>query len=306
MVDMSTSTYPFKCYLETLLSYNADAKNTHLETSFFYKEKPGTEAYSKLSQGEGGYKDRSLKVKNEKKLYFSTQIYVDFFNTRRFLPPGVEIKLRFVRNQDSFSIVTESATKYKIKVYPKLKLIVRKIVPSEELLAKHQSLFKNNSAKFPFCQSKITTHLVAKGVEFVDLQLCRGVLPSQILLCMLDHRAYNSNIKINPFHFKNYDLSNVCFKVDGENALLDGFKLDFDSGDYMRLYRNLLDCVAVGSDNAGIHLTMENFKSACCIVAHSRSPDLCNFAHTHNGKPGTINVSLSFKKTLEESISILS
>ena len=36
MVDQSTSTYPFKCYLETLLSYNADAKNTHLETSFFY------------------------------------------------------------------------------------------------------------------------------------------------------------------------------------------------------------------------------------------------------------------------------
>ena len=70
MVDMSTSTYPFKCYLETLLSYNADAKNTHLETSFFYKEKPGTEAYSKLSQGEGGYKDRSLKVKNGKNYIF--------------------------------------------------------------------------------------------------------------------------------------------------------------------------------------------------------------------------------------------
>ena len=32
---------------------------------------------------------------------------------------------------------------------------------------------------------------------------------------------------------------NVCFKIDGENAPLDGFKLDFDGGDYMRLYRNL-------------------------------------------------------------------
>ena len=306
MVDQSTSTYPYKCYLETLLSYNADATNTHLETSFFYKEKPGTETFNKLNQGAGGYETRSLKVKRGRKLFFSTQVYVDFFNTRRFLPPGIEIKLRFIRNQDSFSIITDGETKYKIKVYPKLKLIVRKIVPSEALLAKHQKIFKSTSAKFPFRQSKITSHLVPAGVESVDLQLCRGILPSQLFLCLIDHRAYSSNIKLNPFHFQNYSVSNICFKVDGENVPLDGFKVDFGSGDYLRLYRNLLDCIGVASDNVGIDLTMEDFRSGCCVIAYSRSPDLCNFAHSHNGEPGTIEVGMSFKIPLGNSISILS
>ena len=306
MVDQSTSTYPFKCYLETLLSYNADAKNTHLETSFFYKDKPGSEAFTKIAQGAGGYKTRALKVQEGQKVFFSTQVYVDFFNTRRFLPPGVEVVLRFIRNQDSFSLITESTTKYKIKVHPKLKLIVRKIVPSEDLLSKHQSLFKSNSAKFPFSQSKITSLLVASGTETVDFQLCRGVLPSRIFLFMVDHRAYSSNLKLNPFHFQNFGLSNAVFKVDGENVPLDSFKVDFDSGNYIRLYRHLLDSKGVASDNAGIFLDMADFKSGCCVIAYSRSPDLCNFAQSHKGEPGIIDVSMSFKAPLENSISILS
>lgn len=90
MTDQSTSTYPYKCYLETLLSYNADAKNTHLETAFFYKEESGKESPNKKSKG-GGYLKRHEKVQDGKKLYISTQVHVDFFNTVRFLPPGVEV-----------------------------------------------------------------------------------------------------------------------------------------------------------------------------------------------------------------------
>ena len=307
MTDQSTSTYPYKCCLETLLSYNVDAKNTHLETAFFYKEESGKESSNKKSEG-GGYLKRHEKVKDGKKLYFSTQVHVDFFNTVRFLPPGVEVRLRFIRNQDSFSIITDkSGVNYKIKVNPKLKLVVRKIIPSDDLIDAHQKLFKSGNAKFPFSQSKISSHLVARGVETVDLQsVARGVLPSQIFLFMVDHTAYSSNLKMNPFHFQNFGLSNIVFKVDGENVPLDGFRVDFDTGDYMRLYRNLLDCVGVASDNTGIYLNLEDFKTGCCIIGYSRCPDLCNLAHSHKGEPGVIDVSMTFKKPLEKSISILS
>ena len=280
-------------------------KKYSLGNSLFYKDKPGKESAKTKAEG-GGYVKRQLKVKDGKKVYFSTQVHVDFFNTRRLLPPGVEVRLRFIRNQDSFSIITDK-TGYKIKVNPKLKLLVRKIIPSDDLIAAHQRLFKGNKAKFPFSQSKITSHLIAKGVETVDLQqIARGVLPSQIFLVMVDHTAYSSNLKMNPFHFQNFDLSNIVFKVDGENVPPDGFKVDFDTGDYMRLYRNLLDCVGVSSDNTGIDLNLEDFKTGCCIVGYSRCPDLCNLAHSHKGEPGVIDVNMTFKKPLENSITILS
>ena len=51
---------------------------------------------------------------------------------------------------------------------------------------------------------------------------------------------------------------------------------------------------------------MADFKSGCCVIAYSRSPDLCNFAQSHKGEPGIIDVSMSFKAPLENSISILS
>ena len=67
-----------------------------------------------------------------------------------------------------------------------MKLVVRKIIPNDDLVDAHQKLFKSDIAKFPFSQSKIKTDLIPQGVENVDLQsIARGVLPSQIFLFMV-------------------------------------------------------------------------------------------------------------------------
>ena len=61
------------------------------------------------------------------------------------------MKLRLVPNHDAFSIITETAADYKIKILD-LRLIVRKIKPSQDVLDHHQRLWKSQDAVFQFHQ----------------------------------------------------------------------------------------------------------------------------------------------------------
>ena len=64
------------------------------------------------------------------------------------------MKLRLVQNHDAFSIITETAADYKIKVLD-LRLVVRKIKLSQDILNHHQRLWKSQNAVFQFHQVKV-------------------------------------------------------------------------------------------------------------------------------------------------------
>ena len=59
------------------------------------------------------------------------------------------MKLRLIRNQDAFSIITETAGQYKIKVLD-LCLVIRKIKPGQNVFDHHQRLWKSQNAVFQF------------------------------------------------------------------------------------------------------------------------------------------------------------
>ena len=89
------------------------------------------------------------------------------------------MKLRLICNHDAFSIITETAGQYKIKILD-LRLIVRKIKPSQDVLAHHQRFWKNQDAVFQFHQTKIMQHLIPTGVASTQISLTSGVLPKQV------------------------------------------------------------------------------------------------------------------------------
>ena len=294
--------------METLLNYGAEAKNTHLKTSLFYKEDLSKEAaLKKVNGGPSFIKKREL-FNGSRKVPFSTQLYVDFFNQRRLLPANVSVKIRLIRNEDNFSIISDkTGSPYKIKLDPRLRLIVRKIQPSLEMLAYHKRLFATKKAVFLINQCKITTRLIGRGEQTVDLQsVASGILPSQMMLVMVDHAAYSSSLKMNPFHFKNFGLTNLTFKVNGEAVPSDGFKMNFETGDYVRLYKNLLESIGCSNGNNATDLSFEDFKSNSCILSYDGSADMCNMYHSHTSKPGVIDVAMTFKEPLERSITIIS
>ena len=60
LVSSSTDTYPYRAYLENLLTYGKEAKNTHLDACVVWK--PDTRALSV------GFEDRQIKIRERRSL----------------------------------------------------------------------------------------------------------------------------------------------------------------------------------------------------------------------------------------------
>ena len=84
-----------------------------------------------------------------------------------------------VRNDDAFSILTETAADYKIKILD-LRLVIRKIKPSEDIVAHHRRLWNTQDAVFQFHQAKISQNLIPAGVASVQIPIVSGILPKQV------------------------------------------------------------------------------------------------------------------------------
>ena len=184
------------------------------------------------------------------------------------------MKLRLIRNADAFSIITKTAAEYKIKVLD-LRLLVRKIKPSQDIVNHHQRLFNTKNAVFPFHQTKITQHLIPAGAANAQIPVHSGILPKQVFSVLLKHSGFIPDETKNPFVFPHNNLTSFVYKLNGLQ-LSDRFDLNFDTNQYIRAYRNLIDSIGVGSGNAGCDLTLADFKTGACILALDLTPDFCS------------------------------
>lgn len=159
--DPSTATHSFKSYIETALSFNENTQNSALQTCYFFKEKNGTEQQHKEAGGDSnsGYMKRKPYIKNSKKCFFVSDTFIDLFKCNSYLPFGVNLKIRFFRNNDEFILMHDDAKKYKIKILD-LKLRLKRVHLKPETIAKHSSHFEKGGMSI----------LVSRIYLFVDFQ----------------------------------------------------------------------------------------------------------------------------------------
>ena len=107
VVTSSNNTYAYRAYLETLLSYGPSAKKSQLTSALYYKDVAGHMNDSNPHDEDSknvGFKSRSA---------FSTRgtfdmvgiIHSDLFFQSKFLLNDINIKIRLVRNKDSFCLM---------------------------------------------------------------------------------------------------------------------------------------------------------------------------------------------------------
>ena len=127
-LTVSDHLYPYKAYLETMLSYGYDAKKSHLTTSMYSQDTPY--CYDDTEGLNLGYNQRKKIVENSKIFDFCISPHIDFFQTPRYLPPGVSFKLKVNRTKDAFSIISKAGKEFSVKIHH-LSLFVHRIQASE-------------------------------------------------------------------------------------------------------------------------------------------------------------------------------
>ena len=305
IVDLSTPTYPYKAFIETHLSFNKHAKEGHLYCECYTKETVGKENNFEVSTNtEKNPTFDERKKRCESKIYFSMILHIDFFQNERYLLPGCEMKLKFIRNDDKFSLLGNTQlTKIKVN---ELFLSIRRITLDPVEDAKINSDLEKGPAAYPIDQSRIKTFTIPSGLRNHNIsQIFRGQLPRSLIIGFVDTTAYDGAINKNPFVFEPFNLNYFNLFINGAPVLPTVLQPDFTTKKAIREYRWFIDNIDILHSNESNGISFEDYCSNSCFFAFDFTPDLCNSFHDHGAKAGVLDLHVGFSEPLTKNITCI-
>ena len=106
LVTSSKATYPYRAYLETLLSYGQEVKATQLSCEQWYKDSSGHMDATSGTDNKGFVK-RKLKAGGSNIIDMSGKLHIDVMFGERYVLNGVNTVIQLVRSSDAFVLMAD-------------------------------------------------------------------------------------------------------------------------------------------------------------------------------------------------------
>ena len=297
--------YPYKAYLETLLTFGLDSKGSHLTTSHYAKDT--AHHFNDFDDKNKGYIERKKDVSGSKSFDFCISPHIDFLHTPKVLPSGVQMKMKLSRSNDSFSILSKTDEDLHLKI-ENLTLFVYRMQPSESLRQLQDRMFMKNNALFPITRSLCKKYTIPAGLSSANTpNIIHGVLPRQIVIGFVRADALNGAYNLNPFNFQHFDLNFLALRINGVQTPGKGYRPNFQKKIVRREVRALYDNIGINSpaDDAGCDINVDDFTGGYTLFAFDLTSDMCNGYHIHEHVSGNIDCEVLFSKPLTHAITVI-
>ena len=160
----------------------------------------------------------------------------------------VNVKVRLVRNKDSFCLMSgEANASYKVKIISAV-LLVRKVQLSPSVFLAHAKALESGLAKYPIRRVVCKTYTIPAGnLDGNHEKLFTGQLPTRLVIGCVDNDAFNGSYTKNPYIFKNFSLSKISIHLDGNTQPIRLLKPNYAGRQYIQAFMILFS--GTGKEN---------------------------------------------------------
>lgn len=313
LVSSSSPTYPYRAMIETLLSYDAGAKNSQLQSAMYYKDvagrmdEPNPEAAA--AAVNQGLKARASLVRNDKSVDLIGRLHCDIFQQNKYLINGVDLQVKCVRSSNSFCLLaSEDTADYKVLIQSAT-LMVRKVQVAPSVRLAHEKALLKSTAKYPIDRVLVNVYSVPEGnMNMIKDNLFHGQLPNKVVVAMVDSDAYNGNYKKSPFNFKHNQLTAMGLYVNGEPMPGKPLETKFTAAGgehYIKAYLNMFQGNGAFGADVGNHITREDFAGGYALFAFDLTPDLSDGDHLSLVRRGNLKLEMRFGEALPRTVMVL-
>ena len=248
LVTTSNNTYPYKAYIETLLSFGTESKQSQLTASMWYKD---TNNFS-LDQHNKGYTKRKELARESHLIDMMGKLHLDLMFQDRYILNHTPIKLRLTRSKDKFAIVSPTDnTIFKVKL-DSVKMMIRKVQVNSVIQAAHAKALEMGTAKYPITRGECKTYTVSSGTRsHAEENLYSGQIPKRIVIGFVRNSGINGTYQTGK-----------------------ALQPDFETGDYMNCYMTLFSGMGSMYQDEGNHIDREEYKKGYTLICFDLSPDL--------------------------------
>ena len=223
LVTPSSNTYPFRAYVDTVLSYGAEAKNTQLTSQLWYKDTAGHMDSTTADGGNTGLVERRRYISESRVVEMVGRLHVDLFLQDTFILNGVSVKIRLVRRKGAFTLMADGQKPdYKVQIVDAV-LFARKAVLSPTVQMAHIKALEKGTAKYLIRPVDCNVYSIPQGaMSQTHENLFLGTLPKRLILWCIDNDAYYGEYSKNPFNTKNNAINFLAVYVDGRQVPANG------------------------------------------------------------------------------------
>ena len=292
LVTSNMDTYPYRAYLENLFSFGSDVKQNQLKAGEFWYQDETTKFRDWESKA---IKARMAAVAESKPFELMGRLHLDLAMQEKYLPNGIEIRLRLNRASPQFCLMVGEDD-----AYPSVQLLPAITNDLNQTIAQKQ-------AKFPIRRVEVKTFTINAGLRSkIEDHLFQGQLPKRLFIGMVTNEEFNGSYASNPFKFSHFRLSKLDVTCDGHNIYGRPFEPNFNDDQYLRSYMSLYQALSSQNQVQNCNISLQDYKDGYCFWGFDLTPDQgADQNHLHPLKTGNLRLELQFARPLDYTLNVI-
>lgn len=270
--------YAFRAMIETELGFDADVKDTNIETAGYTKERAKS-GKDTLDHGDTeAFLKRQLYFGDSKVVQICAPLHIDLFRQDRYLINNVDVRITLERNSDDFCLLKYSGAgavpdRYSIQIVS-MKFYVRTVEIAKPMLLGLEHTLQSHTAKYPIKRVEVKSFHVAAGLhETPRNNVFAGQIPRRIVVGFVSGAAYNGALDKNPFNFLPFDVQEINVVAGGVIYPFVPFDLNFEENRFTRAYMQYWEAMGGADENSSTGITMRDFKYGHTLFVFNLTPD---------------------------------
>ena len=314
LVSAASNNYPYRAYLETLLNYGREAKESQLTSALFIKDQAG-----KLDENNPQVADDVANMGLKKRYEYSARsrlidmtgpIHSDIFMQDKLLLGGIDLKVKLTPSKPSFSVIApNNQGHYKVSItHASLKVRRVKVSPSVSLA--HARALEVGTAKYDINRVEVKAFSIPTGtMSFSKDNLFLGQLPHRLVLGFVDNDAYNGVYNKNPYNFKNMNVNYLSLMLDGQHVpdsqpLTPKYTVAGGQS-YIQAYQTLFSGINKMYHDTGHFISRDDYPNGYTLYCFDLSPDLNSGDHLNLIKKGNLRFEIRFAQPLPQTVMVI-
>ena len=305
-VENTNDTYAYRAYMENLLLYSKEAKNSFLRAENWIKDNEhmnyiGANDDTKVNTG---FDFRSNLLSEKKSQHLVGKLHLDVFNINRLMLNNLNIQLLFSRSDPKFYLMGSLDSIGDFKIYiNNIYLKIRRVSVSPSVMYAHTLALEKTTAKYPLKRVVLKALTVPyNSTKFSLVGIHSGVMPTRAVFGFLDTSANDGAYTSNPFEFKHFNIKEINLKIASKSVPYSTpLTFDFVNDDYMNGYTGMFKNIREAPND----ISYEDYKNGNTLFAFDLSPDLCSSSHYSLTKDGSLDLDVLLATPQNSSITVI-
>lgn len=311
LVTSTTSHYPYKAMIQTLLSYGDEAKTSQLTSQLWEKDTAGHLDDNDIDGGGNvGLYKRSLYFARSMTVDMEGPIYHDLFQVDRLILNQVAINVRLTRARPEFYLMTNAAS-------PDFKVLIEDIVLkackvqiNPAVIYGHAEILKSVNAKYPFTKTEVKQIAIAAGtVNFDQDQLFQNIRPNRVVVGFVNALGAAGDYTKNPFNFQHFNVNQIGLFVDNVPVSGNVMRLNFNATSgrtIIQAFNNMFEVTDKWLHDSGIQISRSEFAGGYAMYCFEIEPNFGDDGtYLHLLKQGNVRLEVQFSSALTDAISCI-